>query len=69
MQLFKSFFLAVLAAATVSAAPVDVADVEEKRAVCVYHCGTVCYWQEDIDEALAKGYSLYKSGSTLGKYD
>jgi hypothetical protein len=37
-----------------------------ERATCVYTCGSVCYWQTDIDAALAKGYSLYKSGSTLG---
>ncbi|KJR89908.1 ribonuclease T1 [Sporothrix schenckii 1099-18] len=36
------------------------------RASCVYTCGSVCYWQEDIDAALAKGYSLYQSGKTLG---
>ncbi|KAL1890170.1 hypothetical protein Sste5346_008464 [Sporothrix stenoceras] len=36
------------------------------RDTCVYTCGSVCYWQSDIDAALAKGYSLYQSGSTLG---
>lgn len=35
-------------------------------ATCVYTCGTVCYWQEDVDEALAQGYKDYKSGSSPG---
>ncbi|KAL1870001.1 hypothetical protein VTK73DRAFT_2844 [Phialemonium thermophilum] len=38
----------------------------EKRASCVYTCGSVCYWQSDIDDALQKGYSLLESGQTLG---
>ncbi|CAK7233493.1 hypothetical protein SCUCBS95973_008611, partial [Sporothrix curviconia] len=37
----------------------------EGRDTCVYTCGSVCYWQTDIDAALAKGYSLYQSGETL----
>ncbi|KAH8881979.1 ribonuclease-domain-containing protein, partial [Thozetella sp. PMI_491] len=40
----------------------------EQRASCVYYCGSVCYWQSDIDAALAKGYGLYKSGSTINSY-
>jgi len=44
----------------VAAVPLD------KRTSCVYTCGTVCYWQSDINAALAKGYSLYQSGSTVG---
>ncbi|KAH8780120.1 Ribonuclease/ribotoxin, partial [Diaporthe sp. PMI_573] len=35
---------------------------------CVYTCGSVCYWQVDIDEALAAAYSNYKSGSAPGGY-
>ena len=38
----------------------------EARQSCVYTCGSVCYWASDISEAQAKGYSLYKSGDTLG---
>lgn len=38
----------------------------EARETCVYTCGTVCYWQSDIDAAVKKGYSLHQSGSTLG---
>jgi len=53
-----------LLAATASAAALP---AEVKRASCVYTCGSVCYWQEDIDAALAKGYSLYKSGDDVGE--
>ncbi|KAH8909239.1 ribonuclease-domain-containing protein [Coniochaeta sp. PMI_546] len=59
-----TFLLALVSAVSVSvsAAAVDL----QRKATCVYHCGSICYWQSDIDAALAKGYSLYKSGSTLG---
>ncbi|KAK1762725.1 Ribonuclease/ribotoxin [Phialemonium atrogriseum] len=40
----------------------------EERASCVYTCGSVCYWQSDIDDALAKGYSLHQSGATVDDY-
>ncbi|KAI8634700.1 ribonuclease-domain-containing protein [Xylariaceae sp. FL1651] len=52
--------LAAVSAVTVSATVVD------KRATCVYYCGSVCYWQEDIDEAVAQGYNYYKKGTTVG---
>lgn len=39
------------------------------RASCVEYCGSVCYWQSDIDAALNKGYSLYKEGETVGSND
>ncbi|KAH6658068.1 Ribonuclease/ribotoxin [Truncatella angustata] len=71
----KVFLVSALSVISVAARAVDIvaerSDVEavaEKRATCVYTCGTVCYWQEDIDEALAKGYSLEKSGSALNNY-
>ena len=37
-----------------------------KRQACVETCGKVCYWQDDIDAAVSKGYSLHQSGQTLG---
>ncbi|KAH9900434.1 ribonuclease-domain-containing protein [Xylariomycetidae sp. FL2044] len=53
--------------AAVSAVGVSVnAEKVEARQECVYTCGSVCYWQEDIDEAVDAGYSLYESGDTLG---
>lgn len=48
-------------------AGVSTASPVAARDTCIYTCGSVCYWQTDIDAALAKGYSLYQSGSTLGK--
>ncbi|KAK2614651.1 hypothetical protein N8I77_001458 [Diaporthe amygdali] len=50
-----------------AAEPVAVAGVEA-RDTCVYTCGSVCYWQVDIDEALAEGYKDYKAGSAPGGY-
>lgn len=47
---------------TVSAAAADL----QKKDSCVYVCGSNCYWQSDIDAALAKGYSLYQEGETEG---
>ncbi|KAF3018822.1 hypothetical protein G7054_g9615 [Neopestalotiopsis clavispora] len=71
----KTLLVTALSVVSVAARAVDVvaerSDVAvdaEKRATCVYHCGSVCYWQEDIDEALAKGYSLQKSGSDINDY-
>lgn len=52
-------FLAV----TTSAAVIPL----EERATCVYTCGSVCYWQSDITDALNKGYSLEKSGGNVSK--
>lgn len=37
-----------------------------KRQTCVDTCGTVCYYQTTINNAVAKGYSLYQSGQTEG---
>ncbi len=53
--------LLLLLASAVTAAP-----LLDERASCVYSCGSVCYWQADIDAALAKGYSMYQSGDTAG---
>ncbi|KAL9110096.1 MAG: hypothetical protein Q9227_005289 [Pyrenula ochraceoflavens] len=36
------------------------------RQSCVDTCGSVCYWQSDIDDALQKGYSLEQSGGKAG---
>ncbi|ORY68374.1 Ribonuclease/ribotoxin [Pseudomassariella vexata] len=64
---FKVLLLSVLSLNTVSARAIDVADRNvESRATCVYHCGSVCYWQEDIDEARAQGYKYLKAGTTVG---
>lgn len=33
---------------------------------CAETCGSTCYYQTTIDAAVAKGYSLFQSGKTLG---
>jgi hypothetical protein len=38
------------------------------RETCVYTCGSVCYWQEDIDAAVKEGYSDFKSGDSPDDY-
>lgn len=62
MLALKTLIVSALSVAGVAARAV------EQRATCVYTCGSVCYWQSDIDDALAKGYSLYKSGDTENDY-
>ncbi|KAL6797776.1 Ribonuclease/ribotoxin [Trichoderma sp. SZMC 28013] len=63
MVSFKVVAAAVGLVSSVSAAAI------ESRASCVYTCGSTCYWQSDIDDALSAGYSHYKSGSTIGSDD
>ncbi|KAL6856635.1 ribonuclease domain-containing protein [Trichoderma novae-zelandiae] len=69
MVSFKFVAAAVIGlAASASAAAID-STLVDKRASCVYTCGSVCYWQSDIDAALAKGYSLYESGDEEASAD
>lgn len=63
-----TFVLAAVGASAVSIPLVNPTTAEvDRRASCVYTCGSVCYWQSDIDDALEQGYSDYKSGSDPGK--
>lgn len=41
----------------------------QDRETCVYTCGSTCYWQSDVDEAVAQGYSDYKNGVEVGSND
>ncbi|KAI1331066.1 ribonuclease-domain-containing protein [Xylariaceae sp. FL0255] len=50
----------VLAAASVSALTTG------KRETCVETCGSTCYYQSDIDSALAQGYNYFQEGKTVG---
>ncbi|CAN8106508.1 unnamed protein product [Discula destructiva] len=43
--------------------------IASTRAPCAYTCGSVCYWQSDVDEAVAQGYNYYKSGQQVGSND
>lgn len=37
-----------------------------KRASCVDTCGSTCYWQSDINEAVTQGCNYLKKGQTVG---
>ena len=39
------------------------------RQSCAETCGTVCYYQTTIDNAVAEGYQLYQEGQTEGSND
>lgn len=41
----------------------------QDRETCAYTCGTVCYWQSDVDDAVAQGYGYYKDGQQVGSND
>lgn len=41
----------------------------EGRATCAYTCGTVCYYQSDVDAAVQQGYGYYESGQQVGSND
>ncbi|KAL7626790.1 hypothetical protein AAE478_003564 [Parahypoxylon ruwenzoriense] len=58
----------LLAAVSVSALAVEKITSRQSQ-TCVATCGSTCYWQEDIDEALQKGYSLHEAGQTVGSND
>ncbi|KAL7784554.1 Ribonuclease/ribotoxin [Trichoderma ceciliae] len=58
----------IIAAVVGLAASASAAAIEQRANTCVYTCGSVCYWQSDIDAALAKGYGLFKSGDDEDSY-
>ncbi|KAH6626682.1 guanyl-specific ribonuclease [Chaetomium sp. MPI-SDFR-AT-0129] len=69
MVQITSVLATLFAAVAVSAAPAHVKKAAHvAAAACVYTCGSVCYWQEDIDAALAKGSQLQQSGSAIDSY-
>ncbi len=37
-----------------------------RQSSCAETCGTVCYYQTTIDNAVAEGYQLYQDGETDG---
>ncbi|KAI0816393.1 guanine specific ribonuclease N1 [Xylaria sp. FL0064] len=43
--------------------------VIEKKETCVKTCGSVCYYQSDIDEAVSQGYGYFQDGETVGSQD
>ncbi|XXH04817.1 hypothetical protein Hte_011239 [Hypoxylon texense] len=66
--MFGSKIVSTVLVAAVSVSALVVEKVVP-REDCVATCGSVCYWQSDIDAAVKKGYSLYQSGQTLGSDD
>ncbi|KAI1486129.1 guanyl-specific ribonuclease T1 [Biscogniauxia mediterranea] len=64
-----SFKVLPILLAAISAVSGSASPDYNKRQSCVATCGTVCYWQEDIDEAVAAGYKLHQEGQTVGSND
>ncbi|KAH7038029.1 Ribonuclease/ribotoxin [Microdochium trichocladiopsis] len=54
---------ALSALSSVAAGPI------ENRQSCQYTCGSVCYWAEDIQEAVAQGYGYYQDNQQVGSND
>ncbi|RFU75135.1 extracellular guanyl-specific ribonuclease [Trichoderma arundinaceum] len=61
-------FKIIAAAAAGLVVSASAAAIDKRANTCVFTCGSVCYWQSDIDAALAKGYSLYSSGDDENSY-
>ncbi|KAG4223676.1 hypothetical protein PC116_g27859 [Phytophthora cactorum] len=64
-QILPAILLAIV---NVSALAVEKVAIRQDQ-TCVATCGKVCYWQEDIDEAVEQGYSLHEAGKTVGSND
>lgn len=46
----------------------NVFSVFEERQSCYETCGSVCYYQSTINNAVSDGYSRYQNGNTQGGY-
>ncbi|TVY54749.1 Guanyl-specific ribonuclease T1 [Lachnellula cervina] len=55
--------LLTFVATTITASPLD------NRATCAYTCGSVCYYQSDVDAAVTQGYNYYEEGEQVGSND
>ncbi|KAI1384854.1 ribonuclease-domain-containing protein [Hypoxylon trugodes] len=73
ITMFGSKILSTVLLAALSVASVSAVTVEKVRArqdqTCVATCGSVCYYQEDLDEAVKTGYGLHQQGKTVGSND
>ncbi|KAI0911461.1 guanine specific ribonuclease N1 [Ustulina deusta] len=65
--MFGSKILPVVLAA-VSAVTVSGAAIEKKQS-CAATCGSVCYTQGEIDDAVSQGYGYHEDGQTVGSGD
>ncbi|KAI2468588.1 ribonuclease-domain-containing protein [Annulohypoxylon bovei var. microspora] len=61
-KIFPTILLAAVSVVQVSALAVGA----RQSQTCVATCGSVCYWQSDIDAAVKQGYSYHQQGKTLG---
>ncbi|OTA66825.1 ribonuclease-domain-containing protein [Hypoxylon sp. EC38] len=64
-KVLSTVLLAAISAVQVSAVAIEKATARQDQ-TCVATCGSVCYWQEDIDEAVQQGYGYYQKGQTVG---
>ncbi|RYP66438.1 hypothetical protein DL771_007767 [Monosporascus sp. 5C6A] len=62
-KILTALLLATLSALNASAGPI------EQRQACVATCGSICYWQKSVDEAVDAGYELHQAGETVGNND
>ncbi|KAI0835609.1 ribonuclease-domain-containing protein [Hypoxylon sp. FL0890] len=64
-KVLPTLFLAAVSAVRVSALVIEQVAPRQDQ-TCVATCGSVCYWQEDIDAAVKQGYGYYQEGQTVG---
>lgn len=70
--MLPTLLFTLLSAAGVSASVADVAErgdvvLVQRDQSCAYTCGSNCYQQKDIDQAVKTGYGLHQQSQTLGK--
>ncbi|KAK7960721.1 hypothetical protein PG988_011935 [Apiospora saccharicola] len=71
-KILPTLLFTLLSAAAASASAPDVAErgdvvLVEREQSCAYTCGSNCYQQKDIDQAVKTGYGLHQQSQTLGK--
>ncbi|KAK8076260.1 hypothetical protein PG994_003532 [Apiospora phragmitis] len=70
-KILPAILFTLLSAAGASASAADVAErgdvvLVERQQSCAYTCGSKCYQQKDIDQAVKTGYGLHQKSQTLG---
>ncbi|KAK8108904.1 ribonuclease-domain-containing protein [Apiospora sp. TS-2023a] len=69
-KILPTLLFTLLSAAGTSASAADVAErgdvvLVERDQSCAYTCGSNCYQQKDIDQAVKTGYGLHQQSQTL----
>ncbi|KAI1107183.1 ribonuclease-domain-containing protein [Jackrogersella minutella] len=67
-KVLSTILLTALSVVQVSTLAVDKVVVRQDQ-TCVATCGSVCYWQDDIDAAVKQGYGYHQKGQTVGSND